>query len=258
MKQFIAAITIVIGTLPLRSQTRPSFEVASIKAGDAKDIRSGVHIQPGGLFRTENATLRTLISFAYDLRNYEISGGPPWMDSEIFTIEAKAPAPIPTRRDYETQIKIMIQSLLADRFRLTTHSETRQESVYDLVIARGGHKLRLADANATDSTLTVRSGHLIANHIPLSQLVHSLSLQFGRAVIDKTGMSGRYDFDLSYMPEARDGIFGQLQPTAVGDVDPNSVSIFTAITDQLGLQLESSKEAVALLVIDHAEKPDAN
>jgi uncharacterized protein (TIGR03435 family) len=155
-------------------------------------------------------------------------------------------------------MKLMIQSLLADRFKLTMHFETREGSVYDLVIAKGGHKMRIADLNATDSTLTVRQGHLIANHIRLSQMVGSLSLQFGRAVVDKTGLTGRYDFDLRYAPEAREGLFGQLQSIDPTAVDTNSVSIFTAITEQLGLQLQSREGPIEVLIIDLAEKPDAN
>jgi uncharacterized protein (TIGR03435 family) len=242
-------------TVAALAQTHRSFEVASIKPGDAADARSGIHIRPGGRFNAENATLRALLSFAYDLNNYQILGGPNWTDSAAFTIAARPPNETPAERNTDARIKLMIQSLLAERFKVSAHSETRLEPVYELVIAKGGHKLRPAVANANDSGLTVRQGALTGKNVPLSQLARSLSLQLGLTVIDQTELSGRYDFDLTYTPEARDGIFGHLLPAETGAADPSNAALFTALAEQLGLKLDSAKGPVEVLVIDHAERP---
>jgi len=254
--RFIAGI-LAAGCLVV-AQTKPTFEVASIKPGNPNEVRSGVHIQPGGLFKCENTTVKTLIRFAYDLQNYEIAGGPPWMPSAIFTIEARASSSSPEGFDDQT-MKLRIQALLEDRFHLSTHKETRQEPIYELVVAKGGQKMRLASNGATDSNLSVRTGQLIGENAGLSQLVRSLSLQVDRAVVDKTGLAKRYDFTMNYAPEARDGIFGELLPPGTAAaVEPGAPSIFTALQEQLGLRLESARASIPILVIDSAVKPAEN
>jgi bla regulator protein BlaR1 len=261
MDCIIRSITVILITGGLvASQTKPSFDVASIKSGNSKDARSwGVHIQPGGLFRCENTTLKQLISFAYDLKNYEILSGPTWVDSAVFTIEARAPDPSARDRNDQTQMKSRIQSLLEDRFHLASHFETRQEPVYELVIAKNGQKMRASPKTATDSGLAPRPGHVIAKNVALSQLARSLSLQLGRTILDKTGLTEKYDFELIYTPEARDGIFGELlPPESLAAVDPAAPSIFTALQEQLGLRLESAKAPLSILIIDSAEKPSEN
>src|SRR5215475_12790210 len=146
------------------AQTKPMCDVASIKPGNPTEIRSGVHIQPGGLFKCENTTVKTLIRFAYDLQNYEIAGGPPWMASAIFTIDARASSSSPEGFDDQT-MKLRIQALLEDRFHLATHKETRKEPIYELVVAKGGPKMRQAPRGATDSNLRVRTGQLIGENV---------------------------------------------------------------------------------------------
>jgi len=120
--RFIAGI-LAAGCLVV-AQTKPTFEVASIKPGNPNEVRSGVHIQPGGLFKCENTTVKTLIRFAYDLQNYEIAGGPPWMPSAIFTIEARASSSSPEGFDDQT-MKLRIQALLEDRFAFHFHGTAR-------------------------------------------------------------------------------------------------------------------------------------
>lgn len=118
---------------------RPSFEVASIKPGDPNERRVSLFIQPGGKLSTTNASLQMMIGFAYDVRNHQISGGPNWLDSAKFNVEAKAPSTIeiPPGPDGAVQLRLMLQSLLAERFKLVVHRETRQQQVYDLVIDKG-------------------------------------------------------------------------------------------------------------------------
>jgi uncharacterized protein (TIGR03435 family) len=119
--------------------------------------------------------------------------------------------------------------------------------------------MRPADPAETDSQLTVQPGHLIGKNVPVSQLATSLSLQFGRAVIDKTGLAGRYHFDLVYTPEARDGLFGELLPKEPAPAaNPDRPAIFTALQEQLGLRLESTRGFVNVVVIDSIQMPSAN
>ena len=241
---------------------RPEFEVASVKPADANDQRFFVGSQPGGKFNA-NANLKLLIGVAYDVRNHQISGGPNWIDSAKFEIEARAEssAALPPGPAGGAQMRLMLQSLLAGRFKLTLHRETRQEQVYELVVAKGGSKLKEAADTGKDGPQGMRMGRgqLTGTAAPIGILVNVLSQQLGRSVIDKTGLNGKYNFSLTYTPEpGQGGPFGPPGPDAPPPPDPNGPSIFTAIQEQLGLRLESTKGPVDMLVIDHAEKPDAN
>src|SRR5262249_53861566 len=150
---------------------KPSFEAASIKPGDAYDGRTGIRNQPGGRLSTTNATLKMLINYAYDANN-QIVGGPNWLDSATFNIEAKADSttPFPTGADGVERMRLMLQSLLADRFRLSSHWETKEEQVYELGIAKGGPKLKEVDA-AEAGRMQVALGHFVGTTQPISQLV---------------------------------------------------------------------------------------
>jgi uncharacterized protein (TIGR03435 family) len=154
-------------------------------------------------------------------------------------------------------VRPMVQALLADRFKLATHRETREGRVYELTIAKGGPKLRDTDPEYHSHDLNGESGDLTGHGASMYQLIRSLSRQVGRPIIDKTRLEGSYDFTLSYTPEARDAIFGQ--PTFPETApDPGAPSIFTALQEQLGLKLEAARGRVDILVIDHAERPDEN
>lgn len=256
------AALFVLASVPLLAQTIPaantSFEVASIKRGDPTDRRMGLHAEPSGVFKTENTPLRSLIQYAYGVNDYQITGGPSWMSSDPFTIEAKPETPIVTSTANDP-VRPMVQALLADRFKLATHWEMREGTVYELSIAKGGPKLRQTDPEYHSHNLDGGSGNLAGHGASMSQIIGSLSRQLGRPVLDKTQLTGNYDFKLTYTPEARDAIFGRTTPieTTAG-ADPDEPSIFTAVQEQLGLKLESSKGPIQMLVIDRAEKPSAN
>jgi uncharacterized protein (TIGR03435 family) len=244
-----------------QQKERPSFEVASVKPGDPNERRVSILMTPGGRFTTTNASLKMLIGFAYDVRNHQISGGPNWLDSEKYNIEAKpdntvtiAPGPAGA-----PQIRLMTQSLLADRFKLTLHRETKEEPVYELLVAKGGPKLKEATETAKGAQQGLRTGRGEINGMaaPLSLLAQMLSQQLGRSVIDKTGLTAKYDFTLTWTPEL--GQFpGGDRPDAPPPPDPNGPSLFTAVQEELGLRLESTKGPVEILVIDHAEKASEN
>jgi uncharacterized protein (TIGR03435 family) len=241
---------------------RPSFEVASIKPGDPTSRQFGFGVRPGRFIVT-NATLKMMVGFAYDVRDHQISGGPKWLDSDRFSIEAKpnSATPIPAGPEGMGQTRLLLQSLLADRFKLTLHRETKEEQVYELVVAKGGPKLKenaLPDATGRQGLFSTGRGQMTGTAVPISVL-SILSGQLGRSVIDKTGLTGKYDFTLTYTPEqGQGGAFGPPGPDAPPPPDPNGPSIFTALQEQLGLRLESAKGPVDILVVDHAEKPDAN
>ncbi|HXP87207.1 MAG TPA: TIGR03435 family protein [Bryobacteraceae bacterium] len=240
---------------------RPSFEVASIKPDDSSDPRFFIGFQPGGRFNA-NAPLKMLISVAYDVQNHQIAGGPNWLESARFNIEAKPESAMPPPGPaFQTQMRLMLQSMLEDRFKLALHRETREEQVYDLVVAKGGSKLKKATETQKKNQqgMGIRRGQLNGSAAPIVMLANTLSQQLGRPVIDKTGLTATYDFSLTYTPEpGQGGGFGPPGPDAPPPPDPNGPSIFTALQEQLGLRLESAKGPVDVLVIDHAEKPDAN
>ncbi|HEX4138281.1 MAG TPA: TIGR03435 family protein [Bryobacteraceae bacterium] len=247
---------------------RPRFEVASVKPGD-HDRRIAIQIR-GSEFLATNAPVVSLIGFAYGVQLHQIAGAPlsgadQWIDTERFTIEAKPDAAAPENAD---QMRLMVQSLLADRFKLTLHRETRQQQVYELVTAKTGPKLTEAtpaDLNGQVGLWGAGQGGIVGTAVSIADLVNHLTQRLDHSVIDKTGLSGKYDFRLNYVPEPSQGdliLFGPPPPGATlsGATPPadSGPSIFTALQEQLGLRLESARGPVEVLVIDHAEKPDAN
>jgi uncharacterized protein (TIGR03435 family) len=178
------------------------------------------------------------------MRNYQISGGPGWMNSETYTIVAKAegeaaPATAETRK--------MLQSLLAERFGVKLHRETKEARVYLLLPAKTGPRLTQSAARRT--TMQMGAGHLMMAKATTSQMASLLSSVLSRPVLDQTGIAGEFDFTLD-SPD----IMGRMQPIE----DLSGPSIFTAIQEQLGLRLEPSKGQIESLVIDSALKPLEN
>lgn len=184
------------------------------------------------------------------------------MDSDRFDIEAKQgsidakPTNLAQRLEVYQQIRAMLQSLLEDRFHLVVHNEIKQEPVYELVPAKGGPRLKDANVNEEAPNQRVSRGQITAVATPLSRLVPLLSLLVNRQVIDKTGLTDRYDFTLTYAVDASQR--GASGPDAPPPVTPDAPSIFTALQEQLGLKLEPARGPVEFLVVDRAEKPDAN
>jgi uncharacterized protein (TIGR03435 family) len=256
---FVLGIAFIPATSQLAEQ-KPSFDAASIKPGDGYDGRIGLRIQPGGRLSTTNTPLKMLINYAYDANN-QVVGGPSWVESATFNIEARADSttPFPTGPEADERMRLMLQFLLADRFKLSVHWDTREAQVYELGIAKGGPKLKAVDASAATPRMQVALGHFIGTAEPISQLVRNLSQRLGRPVIDKTGLSGRYDFELTYTPDPGQMPAGGLLPQGGAPLpDPNGPSIFAALEEQLGMKLQSARGPVQVLVVDHAEKPSGN
>jgi uncharacterized protein (TIGR03435 family) len=245
------------------SQTTPTgkarFEVAAIKPGDSNNSQSGIHWQAGGRVANTNTTVKQLAAFAYGLPKEQILGGEKWLNTDEYSIEAKpdSDSPIPSGEAGYLKLKVLFQSLLEDRFKFKAHRETREGAIYNLVSGRD-RTLKEADAN-TGPSLRTRAGHFIGTAVPIFALAQILSQQLSRPVIDKTGLSGKYNFELTYTLDTLQGDpFGPLTRFSPPPPDDNSPSIFTALEEQLGLRLVATRGPVEVLVIDHAEKPDAN
>ena len=226
-----------------QSPPRLSFEVASVKPSGPND-QFLYRLQPGGRYIANAQTLKLLVANAYSVPLYRVADVPGWGDSDKFNIEAKVGIPLRPWPDSNEQLSQMLQSLLEQRFRLVVHWEMRQEMIYSLVIAKGGAKIKAA-AESENPGFDGGPGLMRSMAVPLAYLAGNLSTVLGRTVLDKTGREGKFDYTLSYAPEG-------------APPDDDRPSLYTALEQQLGLKLESTKGPVEFLVIDHAEKPDAN
>jgi uncharacterized protein (TIGR03435 family) len=241
----------------------PSFEVASIRL-DKSDIHARSHIYSSpnnGHFTAINVPVRLLLQFAFGIPESRIFGGPVWLSSDKYDIEAKADESVDGQMDKLTsdQGKLvkqqMLQALFADRFQLKVHHETRVLPVYVLVVAKNGPKLKESKAKGC-TTNSGRDSISIQGCASVATLAEKLAENLGRIVIDKTGIEGGFDIDLKWTPD--DGTAPKLNGTAEPLTDASWPSIFTALDEQLGLKLESKKGPVDVIVIDHIERPSAN
>jgi uncharacterized protein (TIGR03435 family) len=277
----------VQSALPLWAQApsvdhaNESFDVASVKRNTSGDWRKSIGPAPGGRFLATNQTLRELMPFAFGLpqmtANIRIVGGPKWIDSDRFDVVAKAngtPSP--------QEMGAMLRTLLKDRFKLSAHTETRELPIYTLVMAKSdgayGPGLRRSDVSEVDCAArraAVRrrepvpppqpgkppvcgGGRTVPGKITgvgwsMEQLVTSLAPFASRVVLERTGLSGLFDFEIEWTPDQP-----PRQPPDDPEplrIDPNGPSLFTALQEQLGLKLQSTNGPVDVLVIDRAEKP---
>ncbi|MBI2684744.1 MAG: TIGR03435 family protein [Acidobacteria bacterium] len=265
---------IFIGILHAQSKTeQPAFEVASVKPADPDLRQISIRYLPGGGVQAINVTLKQLIALAYNITcgkggcGERIAGGPGWLDSARFEVVAKGPEPPQAGQSSTSEqalIRQRLQALLADRFNLAVRRETKEMPVYHLVPAKEGHKLKeYAGSDASGGIRGNRPGEIIAERASLYGLVANLTGIVGRPVIDRTGLSGRYDFRLDWVPDmgGGKGPGGPGEKPSVleaGAGDPSGPSIFTALQEQLGLKLEPQKGQVEIVLIDRAEKPEAN
>ncbi len=220
---------------------RQEFEVATIKPGDPEIHGTMINNPPGRLVM-KNITLREAVRTAYHLNEPELFGGPKWIDSEHFDIDGKAASIV-----LWDQIMQMLQSLLADRFKLKVHRETRTLPVYALTVAKSGPKMPIATpGDPANGRTSWGPRNLTAKGTPIDILSRMLADLLMRPVLDRTGLEGIYDIKLDFAP-----LEGNSD-------DAPAPALVTAIQEQLGLKLEATKGPVEVLVIDSAEKPDAN
>jgi uncharacterized protein (TIGR03435 family) len=254
----LASITASLGA----QQVPASFDVVSIKPVAAPPRRGGGGFLPGR-FATTNATLYTLVQTAHDLKAYQlINNGPAWITSDQFSIEAKATATSATQL-LPAEMRPMLREVLTERFKLRTHRESRELPIYNLVFARRDQRLGpllrptridCATAEGRERALSVMAdghrpcgtimshGFFAADGVDFKQLTNML---FDRPVINRTGLSGLFDWELKWTPE----------PDLAGFDGP---ALSTAFQEQLGLKLEAARGPVEVLVIDSAERPTPN
>ena len=211
--------------------------------------------------------LDTLIREAFNTEDDHIIGLPEWVKSGRFDIEAKVAAEdAPKLKNMKfPQRKAMLVGLLVDRFGLKYHRETRDLPVYELVIAKGGLKMQAAKEQdpATTRHMLMFSGpgQMESTAMKTESLAHILSTQLGRTVLDKTGLTGNYDYTLKWTPDPTEPSMGPAGGPPDASQDTNNAggpTLFTALEEQLGLKLESSRGPEEVIVIDHIEQPSAN
>lgn len=201
-------------------------------------------IDPGGTLIVINQPLRRLITYAYDVRDFQLAGGPGWLDTDRFDITAKAsPDDAGGPRDAGSREKI--RALLADRFGLEVHRETRTQAVYRMVVAKRGVRMAAVEtAGAQRGIYILERGHRQGFATTLAMIARELSGITERVVIDTTNLTGIYDWTLQWEPETDDATAGS--------------TIFAALEEQLGLKLEPAKAPVDVIVIDRVNRPSAN
>lgn len=241
----------------------PEFVVASIRPNNSGTAAFRLAFTADGV-RIENASMLMIIRAAYGMFNSlddKFYGVPGWAKTQRFDIEAKvdgADAAQFQKLSFDKR-QIMVQSLLENRFRMRAHHETKDQSIYLLVIAKNGSKLQRAAGDPDPGgTMQRKRGQIVARDIVISQLVTALTQTVSRTVQDKTGLTGKYDLTLNWAPDED----SPSMPATAGANDqsspPSGPSIFTAIQEQLGLKLEAAKGPVECLVIDHVEMPSEN
>jgi len=223
----------------------PVFDVATVKMGGPVEANGMININTGkvlnGVVTFSNATLSDCLLFAYSLTTADQIVGPEWIKvkSDRYEVTAKAPAGTPP-----DQLLLMLQTLLRERFQMTLHWEQRAMTHYELVIGKNGPKLKESTVSPAEGFGTARLDGIRSNRMNMTKLATMLSRMTRMPVLDKTGLTGYYQFDLRYADEV----------SKSGDENPASPSIFTAVQEQLGLKLESKKGLVDVLVVDRAEK----
>ncbi len=246
------------GLLAQSPVVRKEFDVVSVKPS-APDEHNSFEFRnmPGGTVRMMGTPLRMIIMQAYDVKAFQISGGPDWVRTDRWDILAKAEGVegrLPSAQEYP-----MLRAMMEDRFQLKTHSETKEMPVYALVVGKNGPKL-VPNAGAGQqfrsrpTIIDVKKGGTAA-------LAAWLSRQVGRVVIDKTELKGEYDYTLEYVPEPGQGgaeSIGLPPEMPRPHDEATGPSIFTALQEQLGLRLVSEKGPVVMVVIDRVERPSAN
>ena len=248
-----ADVAVVLGQTTTQAET-PVFDVAVIRLHHpVPHERSHIYSSSSdGNFKTVNVSLGALLQFAFGVPESRIVGGPNELRSQMFDIEAKADSAVDAalKKLPSDQGKLvkqqMIQALLADRFKLVVHRETRELPIYALVVAKGGSKL---EASKSDGVM-ISSGsrYLNAQGVTIAMIAQELAQDVGRVVMDKTGIEGRFDVDLKWTPD---------DEATAGNADA-APSIYTAVQEQVGLRLDAEKGPVEVLVVDRLEGPSEN
>lgn len=241
MRHALAA-TALVAALWCAALGQAEFEVVSIKPAPPDATGRSLNREPGARLKSSNATVKMLILLAYQVMPYQLSGGPGWISSDGFDIEAKAV----DGEASPARFRQMIQRLLADRFQLQVHTAMKDQPIYELVVAKNGPKLTAAGEGSETSMRIEGRGRMAGVRATMPMFAATLTKVLQRKVVDRTGLSGAYTFQLRFAPD---------EAASQPDSDP---SLFTAVREQLGLALKGATGPVDVLVIDSAQKPSAN
>jgi uncharacterized protein (TIGR03435 family) len=275
---FLSSVVMVATALAQTPERLPSFEVASVKPSTGPTGERG---QRGRYTATRTVKFFIADAFFFGTPSQmsRVIGGPEWIDSDRYEINTQASTPFQSSPDGPPrELFLMIRSLLEDRFKLVTHREVREMPIYELVLARAdgrlGEGLHKSDVDC-DAVFAARQAgvppppprgpmdpppcrlmggpaRMIAGGTTMEQLATNLGLRVERAVIDKTGLSGRFEFNLAFTP---DRMPNGVPPPGVPPIDPDGPGIFTALQEQLGLKLVPAKAQTDVIVIDSVERP---
>lgn len=247
-----------------------SYDVVSIKPYRDKDSGTHIHVsEDNDSFIATGVSAKYLIELAYEVRDFQISGGPGWADSEKYAISAKMDdetleALKKLSREQANGLRqLMLQSLLAERFNLKLSHSTKELPIYALLVSKNGLKLSPSkEATGHQGYSSNKRGELTATRASMSSFADRLSRELGRKVVDKTGLQDRYDFTLHWTPERLTpvlaGAADNTQGPAAPALDSSGPTIYTALQEQLGLRLEPQKGPVETLIIESIEKPSEN
>ena len=243
MKISVSLLCVALAAAAVSAQSAaPSFEVAVIKANRSGSQNSS-NRTAGERYSATNVSLISMLRTAYAVQEFQIAGYPGWAEVDKFDVEAKM-APGANVRDFP----LMLQSLLAERFKLVVHREPRPSPIYTLVVTKEGPKLAPGDPSKCGGSscgLNATPTEIVGENVTMAQLANRLSRSIGTHVLDGTGLAGTYDFKVSWLPDDR----------FVGRGASANPTLFTAIQEQLGLRLQSGRGPVDTLVVDRAEKP---
>jgi len=242
-----AMVVLGTATLSAQEQRAPAFEVASVKPAPPRAGTAGftaMDTDPATV-RYSNISLKILIAIAYRFDSRLIQGGPAWLDDQLYDLAAKLPA-----GSSKDRVPAMLQTLLAARFQLAVHRETKDQRVYFLLVGKKGPRLKQAQKPGAENPdvqqvrgdrlpVSVLRNRIVGHAMPMQQLAAVLAGPAGYQVVDRTGIAGAFDIDLKWTPDNSNG---------------TGPSLFTAIQEQLGLRLEPGRAPVEILVVDHAER----
>lgn len=245
-----AMLSFPLFALPLLAQS-VAFETASIKPSAPGERCGMIQPMPGGSLRICGLSLKTILTWAYQVQDYQVTGGPAWTANDGWDILAKpgdsaadaGPAEYEKRNGaqqagYMRLLRERLRALLADRFHLVLRHEMREQTAYVLTVAKGGPKMKEADAGM----IKRKPGEIVSTGTNMQMLATYLGVDLLRPVTDQTGLTGRYQFALEWTPD--------------GAADASGPSVFTAIEEQLGLHLEARKAPVDTLIIESAGRPE--
>ena len=247
MAKIGSVVLILAAAVPAVSQA-PAFDAASIKPSNVGTDSSSWHSRLGYMVM-KNQTLQRLVAIAYGFTDEQrILGGPKWVGSDRFDVEARAVGPAK-----DPELLLMLQNLLAERFHLAVHRETKNGSGFSLALVKGGLKIS-PDETEGKQVWNSRRGKIVAERVSMARVAESLTGLLGAPVVDVTGTKERYSFTLEWTPDAPRTPGPDGTPAAA----PSGPSLEDVLGSQLGLKLENRKLSIDVIVIDKAEKPTEN